>query len=193
MTDILHEYQCTCMTIFRFILLRMRNYLDKSCRENPNAHVMFDNLLFVNCAFCEITWKSIVKPDRQQMTLWRMRFACWITKASNKHSEYVILIAFPQQKWFRNVPQRYVYTYIVCPVYTLRLSDIKTISHRRHVFNYWSTNKILRTMCKYITHRNTKLHTHNSSCTSVIDIKPKPKKILTQKLPCCFTYFATVT
>ena len=29
----------------------------------------------------------------------RMRFVCWITKATKTHSEYVILIAFPQQQW----------------------------------------------------------------------------------------------
>jgi len=33
-----------------------------------------------------------------QMTVWRMRIACWIPKATNTHSEYVILIAFPRQK-----------------------------------------------------------------------------------------------
>ena len=30
-----------------------------------------------------------------------MRTACWITKATNTHSEYVIFIAFPRQKWLR--------------------------------------------------------------------------------------------
>jgi len=29
----------------------------------------------------------------------RMRFACWITKATDTHSEYVILIAFPLQQY----------------------------------------------------------------------------------------------
>jgi hypothetical protein len=29
------------------------------------------------------------------MTIWRMRIACWILKATNTHSEYVILTAFP--------------------------------------------------------------------------------------------------
>ena len=29
----------------------------------------------------------------------RMRFACWVTKATDTHSEYIILIAFSQQKW----------------------------------------------------------------------------------------------
>jgi len=33
------------------------------------------------------------------MTIWRMRFACWIPKTTNTHSEYVILIAFPLQQW----------------------------------------------------------------------------------------------
>ena len=33
------------------------------------------------------------------MTIWRMRIACWITRATNPHSEYVILIAFPLQQW----------------------------------------------------------------------------------------------
>jgi len=31
----------------------------------------------------------------------RMRFACWITKATNTHSEYIMLTAFPQQQWLR--------------------------------------------------------------------------------------------
>jgi hypothetical protein len=31
----------------------------------------------------------------------RMRFACWITKTTDTHAEYVILIAFPRQQWLR--------------------------------------------------------------------------------------------
>jgi hypothetical protein len=30
-----------------------------------------------------------------------IRIACWINKATNTRSEYVILIAFPRQKWLR--------------------------------------------------------------------------------------------
>jgi len=46
-------------------------------------------------------WKNIVKPDRPLMTLWRMRVACWITKATDTHSEYVTLIALPLQQWLQ--------------------------------------------------------------------------------------------
>jgi hypothetical protein len=37
------------------------------------------------------------------MTIWRMRIACWIPKATNTntHTEYVILIAFALQQWLR--------------------------------------------------------------------------------------------
>jgi len=32
------------------------------------------------------------------MTIWRMRIACWIPNATNTHSKYVKLIAFPLQQ-----------------------------------------------------------------------------------------------
>jgi len=44
-------------------------------------------------------WESIVERGRPQMTIWRMLIARWILKATNTHSEYVILIAFPLQQW----------------------------------------------------------------------------------------------
>jgi hypothetical protein len=46
----------------------------------------------------------------------RMRFALWITKATDTHSECVILIAFPRQQWLRervSVLQTLPVTYIV--------------------------------------------------------------------------------
>jgi hypothetical protein len=35
-------------------------------------------------------WENIVNPGRPQITIWRMRIACWVTKATDTHSEYVI-------------------------------------------------------------------------------------------------------
>jgi len=43
-------------------------------------------------------WENIVESDRTQMTIWRMRIACWLPKATNTHSEYIILIVFPLQQ-----------------------------------------------------------------------------------------------
>jgi hypothetical protein len=45
----------------------------------------------------------------------RMLFACWITKATNTHSEYVIFIAFPLQQWLGERTWVLRYTYFVLP------------------------------------------------------------------------------
>jgi hypothetical protein len=54
-----------------------------------------------NPAVYEIMWKNMAEPDRPQMTTWRMRVACWITQATDTHSEYVALITFLPQQWLR--------------------------------------------------------------------------------------------
>ena len=48
------------------------------------------------------------------MTVGRMHIACWMTKATNTHSEYVILIAFPLQQWLHERASMLRYTYIAC-------------------------------------------------------------------------------
>ena len=59
-------------------------------------------------------WDNIVELGRSQMTIWCMRIACWIPKATNTHSHYVILIAFPLQQWFHE--RTTVLRYTVCLV-----------------------------------------------------------------------------
>ena len=50
--------------------------------------------------------KNTVQPGRPQMTIWHMRIACRIHKATDTHSECVILIVFPQQQWLRERASR---------------------------------------------------------------------------------------
>jgi hypothetical protein len=57
-------------------------------------------------------WKSILERARPRMTIWHMRIACRITKATNPHSKYVILIAFPLQQWMHERASMLRYTYI---------------------------------------------------------------------------------
>jgi hypothetical protein len=53
------------------------------------------------------------------MTRWRMRIAWWMPKAINTPSEYVILIAFPLQKWLSERPSMLPFTYITRSVFLL--------------------------------------------------------------------------
>ena len=57
--------------------------------------------LHLRGAVYEIIRKKVAAPDRPQMAVWCMRFACWISKAIDTHSEYVIPTAFPLQLWLR--------------------------------------------------------------------------------------------
>jgi len=75
--------QHTFLITSRWILLRMRNVSDKNYRENQNTHFVFSNFFFENRAVYEIMWKKVLEQDRPQMTIWRMRIACRVTKAKH--------------------------------------------------------------------------------------------------------------
>jgi hypothetical protein len=66
--------------------------------EKIKTHILCSVPVLENRAVYEIMWKNIVEPDRRQLTIWRMRIACWITKAIDTHSEYVIVV-FPRHQW----------------------------------------------------------------------------------------------
>jgi hypothetical protein len=68
--------------------------------EKIKTHFMTNNCFSKIVPFYGIMWKNTVEPQRPQMTMWWMlRTACWIPKATNTHSYYVVLIDFPLQQW----------------------------------------------------------------------------------------------
>jgi len=80
----------------------MRNVTDKNCRENQNTHFIFNIFFSANRAVNEIMWKNMVEPEATDGNIiQRMHIACCITKATDTHSGYVILIAFTLQQWSR--------------------------------------------------------------------------------------------
>ena len=96
-TGTIREDQYNFMILSRSALLRTRNVSDKNRREIRNTHFMFYNIFFENRAVYEIILKYVVEAVRPQMKTWCMRIACWVPRATNTHSEYVTLIAFPRQ------------------------------------------------------------------------------------------------
>jgi len=112
------------MTPFRLILVRMRNVSDKSCGENQNTHFTFKKffskiVLFTRPCKTKIWWRHT-----GHMTIYG---ACALNagenKATDKHSEYIILIVFPRQQWLG-----YTYPYIAYLVYI-------EVSSNKHVQN----------------------------------------------------------
>ena len=76
-----------------------------------------------SCSY-EIMWKYLVGPGRPQMTVWRMRIACWIPKATDTHSEYVIFIPFPLQQWLHERASllSYLHCRSCCTCFRLRVN-----------------------------------------------------------------------
>jgi len=84
---------------------------------------MFNDLFFESRSLYEIMWKNTVEPVRQQMSVWRMRIACGIPKATNTHSEYVIRIDFPLQQWLHEGASVLRNMYFACLVYPWSRDD----------------------------------------------------------------------
>jgi hypothetical protein len=107
------------------------------------------SFIFHVLAVCEVIWGNMVETDRQagrsQMVIWRMRIACWLTKATDTHSEYVILIALPLQEKLR------VQCYI-----------IRTVLHYTYSVTVYVQCYIIRTVLHY-TYSVT-LYVHCQSC-----------------------------
>jgi hypothetical protein len=113
MTVTLHEDHETFLSISHSLLLGMRNISDKSCRGNHNTHFVCNNFFFLeNRAVYETIWKNIVESGRSQMTVWRMRIARWVPKATN--TQYIILIAFPLQQCLNESASTLRNTYFGC-------------------------------------------------------------------------------
>ena len=132
---------CTFMIISRSFLLRMRNVSDKSCTENQNTRFVFNNFIFLtSCRFCDNVGKCYRAGEAtDDNIIRRMRIAYWIPKATNTHSQYVILIAFPLQQWLQERASILRYTYIAC----LTLVEFQLDAQNSYLFTNNTFIKIL--------------------------------------------------
>jgi hypothetical protein len=108
--------------------------------EKIKTHILYSTTFFRKS---HRLWDNVEEcsGDRRainDVTTWRIRVSCWISKAictyeqahahapgypmharTRKHAhtdQYIIIIAFPQQQWFRERTSMLRYTYIVCIV-----------------------------------------------------------------------------
>jgi hypothetical protein len=82
-----HEDVFTFIAIARWILLRIRNVLDKSSRENQNTHFIFRNFFRISCHLWYNVEKSgAARISKNGVTIWRTPVACCISKATCTHT-----------------------------------------------------------------------------------------------------------
>jgi hypothetical protein len=98
----------------------------------------FNNFFFRKSC---LLWYNVVKYGRAgQATddniIRRMRFACWITMATNR-SEYFIPIAFPRQLWLRERASVLRCTYVACVVAPYGCVQVQIGGHAVAVSHRW--------------------------------------------------------
>jgi hypothetical protein len=67
------------------------------------THVIRSIFFFLekSCQLTRKCGKCGTAGQTRDENIWRMRYACWITKSINTNSKYVILIDFPHQQQLR--------------------------------------------------------------------------------------------
>ena len=103
--------------ISHWILFVMKNVSDKICDENLSTTYMLNNFFpKINALWNNVAEYGRVRDVTDRNILPLTRFAWWIDKAINTHSDYVIFTPFPPQQWLRERASILRYTYIDCLV-----------------------------------------------------------------------------
>ena len=117
------------MVVSSRILLRMRNVSDKFVRK-------------IKTHFSRRLWRLWENVEKKYRKTWpfsddniirRVRSACWINKATDTHSEYVMLIAIPRQQWLRE-------SVLVLKVHCLLKNERPTWCHLLFYFTSYVLN-----------------------------------------------------
>jgi hypothetical protein len=143
----------------------MRNVSEKICRETQNSHFISNNF-FLNRAVYEVTWKNIVQLDKTQMTSRCMGTECRIAKVTDKHSEYINIIALTLQQWLHECASMLHYTFIACLVFLI--TEYSAVVHQHYsltAYLKFSSIKITEQELKYT-------QKHYNSPSSTKHLKP---------------------
>ena len=82
----------------------------------------------------------------------RIRIACWIPKATDTHSDYLIFIVFPRQQWLHERTSKLCHTYIACHI--ILSSHLRLRRNHNNVF--YISPQLLHTVtiirhCSFVT------------------------------------------
>jgi hypothetical protein len=100
------------MRAYRWILSKMKNIPGKSCR-NKNVYFRFSSFFPNIMPFmrqCRIKRGRYRQATDDNIIPRMLRFACWMTKTTDTHSECVMVAAFPRKQWLNERPSLLRYT-----------------------------------------------------------------------------------
>jgi hypothetical protein len=112
---------------------------------------MFRNIFQKPCRL----WDNVEKYGRAGLAtdvsvIRLMNFAWWITRGIDTYLEYVVLIVFPRQQWFR-IRASVLHLYLPCFLFLIRLSKINLSGMNSETVNpvnvyrgplYWNLSRL---------------------------------------------------
>jgi hypothetical protein len=122
-TGPLHEYKCVYIIMSQSLLLKWEIF-QTNVLEKINTHFLFKIFPPPRKSY-RLGGNGRVGQATDDNIIRRMRKACWIPKATNTHSECVILIAFPQQQLLHEIAW-VLYMYSACFAKTFMKEGIYT-------------------------------------------------------------------
>jgi hypothetical protein len=116
--------------ISRWIILRMRNFQNKVV-EKIKTHILCSITFFRKSC---LLWDNVEKYGTAGQTtddniIRRMRFGCWITKATHTHPEHVTLLALPPQQWLRERASVWRHMYSACLFFSFQRASRLVLPH----------------------------------------------------------------
>jgi hypothetical protein len=104
----------------------MQNISDENCRENQTRILCAIYFFLENLAICDVLFKKFgtARQVTDEHLIRRRPIACWIPKATNTHSEYIILIDFPLQQSLHERSSMLCYTYTACLLISVIITSI---------------------------------------------------------------------
>jgi hypothetical protein len=151
-TDTLLEEQSIFMITSRSVLLWVRNVSEKLRRENQNTYFGVIIFLFEHHAVYKVMWEKYCRVGHVTMRTRHMLITCWVLKATDTHSEYVIHIPFSTATTFTR-------TCLVVTLYEIYLSYFHVTLRASIIANCLSKfycPSVGRSAC---THTHTHTHT----------------------------------
>ena len=118
---ILHDKLCSFI-ISRWTLLNMKNISD-TVVQKIKTPISCSTNIFRKSAVYEIMWNIL--SSRPQMTTWPMRIACWISKATQAHSEYVLFITFALKQWLHGWATFFNFSYFAVLLICFSIRDVR--------------------------------------------------------------------
>jgi hypothetical protein len=91
--------QYTFLIYLAHFFLKLKKCFERNSRENQNTHFMFNNFFFFRKSRRLWDVRKCCRAGQATETIWCVRVACCMPRASDSHSGCVIVIGVALQQW----------------------------------------------------------------------------------------------